>query len=139
MPSLNRYLILLAATWLLNPATYAQDSTKSLPSEPPSLGLSQAQSLALERNWDLLAGAKGIDAATAQKIVAKEFPNPTVSLSSFKISVDHHPASTSEGNGIWDRNYDTILAVNQLFEIGGKRRYRQSSAQAGLESARNQF
>ena len=130
--------MLLATTWLINAAGLAQQSN-SLPLVQSSLGLSQAQMLALERNWDLLAAAKGIDAATAQKIVAKEFPNPTLALSTFKISIDHHPASTSEGNGFWDRNYDTILAINQLFEIGGKRRHRQTAAQAGVENARRQF
>src|SRR5215471_3374593 len=103
------------------------------------LSLEQAQRLAFERNWDLLAAAKGIDVATAQKIVAHEFPNPTLSLSTLKVNVDNHPASTDEGNGFWDRNYDTIFAINQLFEIGGKRRSRRQSAQAGYEGARALF
>ena len=99
----------------------------------PRLSLADAQRLAFEKNWDLLAAAVGVDAATAQKIVAHEFPNPTLSLSSFKINVDNHPSSTPEGNGLWDRSYDTIFAINQLFEIGGKRRNRKASAQAGFE------
>ncbi len=103
------------------------------------LSLADAQRIALERNWDLLAAAAGVDAATAQKIVAHEFPNPTVSLSTSQINVDNHPNSTAAGNGIWDRSYDTVVAVNQLFEIGGKRHRRQLSAQAGFESAKAQF
>ncbi len=103
------------------------------------LTLAQAQQLALERNWDLLASAAGIDAATAQKIVSHEFPNPNLSLSTTLINVDNHPNSTPAGNGLWDRSYDTIFAINQLFEIGGKRRSRQLSAQAGYEGARAQF
>ncbi len=103
------------------------------------LSLSQAQQLALERNWDLLAAAAGIDAATAQKIVSHEFPNPNLSLSTTLINVDNHPSSTPAGNGLWDRSYDTIFAINQLFEIGGKRHSRQLSAQAGYEGARAQF
>jgi cobalt-zinc-cadmium efflux system outer membrane protein len=87
----------------------------------------------------LLAAAAGVDAATAQKIVAHEFPNPALSLSSSKINVDNHPNSTSEGNGLWERSYDTILAINQLFEIGGKRRNRKASAQAGFEAAKAQL
>ena len=103
------------------------------------LSLADAQCLAFERNWDLLAAAAGVDAATAQKIVAREFPNPTLSLSTLKINVDNHPASTPEGNGFWERNYDTIFAINQLFEIGGKRRNRKLSAQAGYEAAKAQL
>ncbi len=109
------------------------------PSAQNALSLGQAQRMALERNWDLLAAAKGIDAALAQKLVSHEFPNPTFSYSTAKISIDDHPSSTPAGNGLWQRSYDTILAVNQLFEVGGKRRNRQTAAQAGVEGARAQF
>ena len=103
------------------------------------LSLADAQRIAFEKNWDLLAAAAGVDAATAQKIVAKEFPNPTFAFSTTYVNVDNHPNSTSMGNTLWDRSYDTIFAVNQLFEIGGKRRSRQTSAQAGFESAKAQL
>ena len=103
------------------------------------LSLTQARQVAFERNWDLLAAAVGVEAATAQKIVAHEFPNPTLSLTTEKISVDNNPSSTAGGNGYWDRSYDTIFAVNQLFEIGGKRSSRKASSQAGFESARATF
>ena len=125
--------------------TRAQVSAATSPAESVPAGvlahlrLADAQQVALERNWDLLAAAVGVDAATAQKIVAHEFPNPTLALSTTKISVDDHPNSTSMGNGVWDRSYDTVFAVNQLFEIGGKRRNRQRSAQAGLEAAKALF
>src|SRR5439155_20548622 len=104
-----------------------------------TLSLVQAQRIALERNWDLLAAAKGIDVALAQRLVSHEFPNPTFSYSTAKISIDDHPSSTPAGNGLWERSYDTILAVNQLFEIVGKRRNRQTAAQAGVEGAQAQF
>jgi cobalt-zinc-cadmium efflux system outer membrane protein len=117
------------------------EATATVSTSPPqnSLSLAEAQQRAFERNWDLLAAAVGVDAATALKIVSHEFPNPTLSLSTLKISVDGTPASTAEGNDFWDRNYDTIFAINQLFEIGGKRRNRQRSAQAGYEGAKAQF
>jgi cobalt-zinc-cadmium efflux system outer membrane protein len=103
------------------------------------LSLADAQLIAFEKNWDLLAAAAGVDAATAQKIVAHEFPNPTLSLYSSLINVDNHPSGTTEGNGLWERSYDTIFAINQLFEIGGKRRNRKASAQAGFEGAKAQL
>jgi cobalt-zinc-cadmium efflux system outer membrane protein len=103
------------------------------------LTLADAQRLAMERNWDLLAAVAGVDAATAQKIVAHEFPNPTLAASTTKINVDNQPNSTAAGNGLWDRSYDTVFAINQLLEIGGKRHNRQISAQAGVESAKALF
>jgi cobalt-zinc-cadmium efflux system outer membrane protein len=106
-----------------------------LPSQAPDrLSLVEAQQIAFTRNWDVLAARSDVDAATAQKIVAKEFPNPTANLSVTKISVDSsHP---SEGSSFWQRDYDSVAAVNQLFEIGGKRKSRQLSAEAGLAGAR---
>ncbi len=100
-----------------------------------NLTLEAAQQTAFLRNWDLLAAARGVDAAVAQKIVARQFPNPALSFSTTQINVDGTPNSTPAGNTFWDRNYQTIIAINQLFEIGGKRRNRQASAQAGIEGA----
>ena len=121
------------------PAPLRLSPEASLTASLEHLSLAKAQQLALERNWDLLAAAAGVDAATAQKIVSHEFPNPTFSWATTLINVDNHPSSTSSGNGLWDRSYDTVFAVNQLFEIGGKRRNRQRSAQAGYEEAKAQF
>jgi cobalt-zinc-cadmium efflux system outer membrane protein len=102
-----------------------------------TLSLAQAKEIAFEKNWDLLAAKSGIDAATAQLIVAKEFPNPTASLSTAYIGSYHN--ATVEGNSLWQRNYDTIFAVNQLIEIAGKRRDRQVAARAGILGAKARF
>lgn len=101
------------------------------------LSLSDARRIAFERNWDLLAARSGIDSATAQLIVAKEFPNPTLSWSTTKI--DPRSNATTLGNGLTDRSYDSIFAINQLVEIGGKRRDRQAAAQAGIVSTQARF
>src|SRR5260221_14793188 len=79
-------------------------STISGVESPQPLSLSQAQQTAFQRNWDLLAAKSGIDFATAQLLVTKEFPNPTLSLSTVKI--DPRGNSTPLGNGVWSRSYD---------------------------------
>ncbi|MBI1839407.1 MAG: TolC family protein [Verrucomicrobia bacterium] len=104
-----------------------------------SLSLAEAKKLAFTRNWDLLAARSDVDIAAAQKIVAREFPNPTVSLSTTKINTDGSPASTRLGNSLWHRSYDTIAAVGQLFEIGGKRSNRKAAAVAGIRGAEARF
>ena len=111
--------------------------TCAQPAVANSLSLADAKRLAFERNWDLLAAQTGVDAATAQLLVAKEFPNPTFSYSTAKIG--SHENSTPVGNGLWSRSYDTIFAVNQLIEIGGKRRDRKTSAEAGIAGAHARF
>src|SRR5437867_2124272 len=103
---------------------------------PKQLTLFEARRLAFAHNWDLLAAKSDIDVATAQTIIAREFPNLAVAYSSAKRPADNHSSSTEGGNGLWQRNYDTIIAINQLFEIGGKRSSRRASADAGFEGAR---
>ena len=103
------------------------------------VGLRDALDVAYLRNWDLLAAKTQVDLAEAQKIVAREFPNPTLSGSVSKININGQPAHTPEGNTFGDRTYDTVVAVNQLIEIGGKRSSRRAGAVAGLEGAKARF
>lgn len=103
----------------------------------PSLSLAEAKGLALQRNWDLLAAKSGVDSATAQLLMAKEFPNPNLTLSTAKVG--NHNDATSLGNGLGQRSYDTIAAVSQLIEVGGKRGDRQAAARAGLLGAKARF
>jgi cobalt-zinc-cadmium efflux system outer membrane protein len=125
----KRVGIALAMLFLLLTSAAARAETNG----PPQLSLDQARQLAYQRNWDLLASKSDVDLALAQRIVAHEFPNPTASFSVSKISVDSSHPNT--GEGLSDKNYDTVAAVNQLIEIGGKRRARQNSATAGLKGA----
>jgi cobalt-zinc-cadmium efflux system outer membrane protein len=129
-----RCLSLLVLTPML---VVSSPSANNWSASPGQFTLADAKRIAFERNWDLLAAKSGIDAAQAQLIVAKEFPNPTFSYSTAKIG--SHENSTPVGNGLWSRSYDTIFAVNQLIEIGGKRRDRKVSAQAGVTGARARF
>ena len=121
-------IILLLAVVVAVPVACAQTN---------QLSLAQSRELAFERNWDLLAAKSGVDAATAQWLVAREFPNPTASLSTAKIGT--HLSGTVDGNGLGNRSYDTIAAVSQLLEIGGKRGDRQAAARAGVLGAKARF
>jgi cobalt-zinc-cadmium efflux system outer membrane protein len=105
--------------------------------ETVTLTLEEARRIAFDRNWDLLAAKSGIDSATAQLIIAKEFPNPTASLSTAKIGSQE--AGTMAGNSLWSRNYDTIAAVSQLVEVAGKRHDRQEAARAAIFGAKARF
>jgi cobalt-zinc-cadmium efflux system outer membrane protein len=104
---------------------------------PQRISLSDVKQIAFQRNWDLLTAKSGIDAATAQWMVASEFPNPTAGISTANFAT--HNIATSEGNGIWQRSYDTIFAISQLIEIGGKRHDRQAAGRAGARGAKARF
>jgi cobalt-zinc-cadmium efflux system outer membrane protein len=98
------------------------------------LTLADAQRLALERNSDFRIAQAQVAAALAQLRVAREFPNPTLSLSTAKISTDGVPESTVLGNGLLARSYDSIASLSQLFLVG-KRGLIQDAAKAGVRSA----
>jgi len=137
-------MVIVFATVLLKsgsaqPANPNPAPGPSAPSNVPAqtLSLAQAKEIALEKNWDLLAAKSGIDAASAQLIIAKEFPNPAASLSTAYIGASKN--ATVLGNGVWERSYDTIFAVNQLIEFAGKRHDRQVAARAGIVGAKARF
>jgi len=120
---------------LLVVATQA-DADTNIAARVRMLTLQDAKRIAFLHNWDLLAAHNGVALADAQRSVALEFPNPNLSASTAKINTDNNGNATAGGNGFWDRSYDTIFAINQLFEIGGKRAARQISATAAWETAR---
>ena len=132
--SINNWVLLGAILAGPRLAT-AENQAATVEPTASALSLADARRAAFLNNWDLLAAKSDVDVATAQKIVAREFPNPTLSLAAQKINADNHPNSTSAGNDLWNRSYDTITAVNQLFEIGGKRARRRESAAAGFAAA----
>ena len=104
----------------------------------PELSLENARQFALLNNWDLLAAKSDVDLAQAQQLVAREFPNPTLSLLTSKINLEHG-RGTVLGNSFFDRSYDSVAAVSQLLEIGGKRASRRASANAAFMSAEARF
>jgi hypothetical protein len=82
---------------------------------PQSLSLADAQRVAFERNWDLLAAKSGVDFATAQLLVTEEYPNPTISFSTMRID-PQHGNGTPLGNGVWERSYDTVSKESCLMK-----------------------
>jgi len=102
-----------------------------------ALTLAQAQQLALQHNADLRVAESQVAAALAQVRTAREFPNPSLSLSTAKIATDGKGNGTMAGNRFLERSYDSIITLSQLFEIG-KRGLRQESARAGQRAAEAQ-
>lgn len=101
--------------------------------QPSPLSLDQAQSIALQKNWDQLAADLDVAIANAQRDTAREYPNPTLSASSAHIAT-HGGNQTALGGSLWDRSYDTIVSFSQPLEVGGKRGYRYASSEANYEA-----
>ena len=135
-------LVLAAAVCLTGPNLHSlpcarAEQPPSTSNSPPQISLSQVKETAFKRNWDLLAAQTGVDAATAQLIITKEFPNPSFAINTYKIGT--HENGTVEGNSLWHRSYDTIAAISQLIEVAGKRSHRRAAARAGVLGARARF
>ena len=99
------------------------------------LTLSEAQSLARQRNHDLQLARTAIASAQANIDIAGAAPNPTLTVSASSIN-------TSNGGGsgtVWRRPIDSVLRVDQLFERGGKRELRQENAQQLAQAAESDF
>ena len=168
MKHLFHFAAVLCIASLCTATTPGQEKSADGPQvKLKALSLADARKTAQMQNWDILAAKSGMDAAEAQKIIAREFPNPTVSLDVSKINVDGRSntydqpltraqriqqSATLPGgqsgdvfvtprhkNGLWDRTYDTVLAVSQLVELGGKRKHRVAAAKAGADAAAAQF
>ena len=140
MSGINKFIFICGSACLLAAISVmgaTMVSTNDTSAAPEPLTLADAQRYAVEDNWDILAAKSQVDAATAQLLLAREFPNPTLSLSTAKIGRSY--AGTTEGNDAWGRNYDSIAAVNQFIEIAGKRHDRQLAARAGVLSAKARF
>ncbi len=103
--------------------------------EPPCLTLAEALRLARESNPDLASARSDVDSASASRDAATRLPNPVLSYSTTKIPTDGTPAGTVYGNDFYSRSYDTVVAASELVEIGGKRRSRRDSADAGIAGA----
>ena len=102
-----------------------------------ALTLAAAQRIALQRNTDLLSARAQLEVAIAQLRTAREFPNPSLSLSTSHINTDGTGNGTPAGNRFLDRSYDSITALSQLLEIC-KRGPRRAAAQAAQTAAQAQ-
>lgn len=112
-------------------------ATTRLPQQaatPPgkrSITISDAVSIFLRQNLQLVAARYDIDTVDAEKLTAKLRPNPEISVGFSDIPLDFtqsflNPQTFSYG-------------ISQTFELGGKRGKRIDEANANSELARAQF
>ncbi|MGD0623771.1 MAG: TolC family protein [Thermodesulfobacteriota bacterium] len=99
-----------------------------VPVKGEELNLEQALELFYENNYDILINKYETDKAYAEYVGAKLIPNPTLSLNAIGLDYyDGYPKRADETQ--------VIARVDQLIELGGKRKLRTESALAGHEVA----
>jgi len=118
------------ATGLLCSASFGAEPAPQPPAGAGtfSLTVDEAMGLFLKQNLDLLIAQYGIDSAKGLEVTTRLFPNPT-------LSADVTGSMTESFGQVG------VLAfrIDQLFELAGKRGYRQESAKYGVQSAEASF
>ncbi len=96
--------------------------------------LSEALDLLEKQNPDMLAAQLQVADAEAEKITARLYANPSLSVDTDDIALGHTtPPGLSVGQTI-----GTTVRVDQLFVLWGKRHLRIASAEMGIASAKEQ-
>ena len=96
------------------------------------LTLREVEALWRQNSRELKLAAAAVDAATADRVLAGQRPNPELAVNTLAIS----PWSGYRSGG-WERKkMDTVLRIEQLIERGGKRELRQRGADERLAAAR---
>jgi cobalt-zinc-cadmium efflux system outer membrane protein len=106
------------------------NQTVALPAKR-SITVSDAVSIFLQQNLQLVASRYDIDTVDAEKLTARLRPNPEISIGFSSIALSFRDNFIKPQTF----NYD----ISQTFELGGKRRKRIEAANANSEVARADF
>jgi cobalt-zinc-cadmium efflux system outer membrane protein len=112
-------------------ATFHPQQQTPAASAKRSITISDAVSIFLQQNLQLVAARYDIDTADAEKLTARLRPNPGLSVSSADL-----PLNLS-GDFFKQQTYS--YGISQTFELGGKRRKRIDAANANSDLARGEF
>ena len=128
-------IAVLAGLLLFLPSSIpaAQPGPPAVESRTPTsirLSLTEALSLFVQQNLDVLIAKYGIEYSKGQQITARLFPNPVMSIGNLASFTQGHTAGNSG---------QIFIQAQQLFELAGKRGYRIESAGFGAQSAEAAF
>lgn len=96
-----------------------------------SITISDAVSIFLQQNLQLVAARFDVDSADAEKLTARLRPNPQISIDFQNLPLDL--------TGRFFKEQQFSYGISQTFELAGKRRKRIDAANANAEVARAEF
>lgn len=104
------------------------------------LDLPQAEKLLLENNLSLLAEQLNLDKAAAEKIQAKVWPNPTVSIEEFNPYITSYQKRHAEEQASlfsedFGRYRQVEVQLEQVFNLAGGRKKQKAIADVAAEQA----
>ena len=101
------------------------------PAARRSITISDAVSLFLQQNLQLVAARYDVDTADAEKLTARLRPNPQITVGFQSLPLDF--------TGSFFKEQQFSYGISQIFELAGKRRKRIDVANANAEVARAEF
>jgi cobalt-zinc-cadmium efflux system outer membrane protein len=101
------------------------------PAAKRSITLSDAVSIFLQQNLQLVAARYDIDTADAEKLTARLRPNPQVTIGSSGLPLNF--------SGPFVSQQTFSYGISQTLELGGKRRKRIDAANANSDLAQGEF
>src|SRR5216683_2580331 len=131
------FLILVSTGLAASPPAQAQGLSLRLQQQTPapspkrSITLSDAVSIFLQQNLQLVAARYDIDTVDAEKLTARLRPNPQVTFGSSGLPVNF--------TGPFVSQQTFAYGISQTLELGGKRSKRIGAANANSDVARAQF
>ena len=100
----------------------------AIPGKAEEITLEEALKLFSQNNYDILITRYEMDKSLGDLIGAKLFPNPIFSFNGTGLGFKHGPRNNDDTQWIYN--------VDQLIELGGKRRLRIESTTATLEATK---
>ena len=123
---MNRSIVATLFLAVLYHAAFGQAATQT----KRSITISDAVSIFLQQNLQLVAARYDIDTVDAEKLTAGLRPNPQISIGSSGLPLKFNPFSSQQ---------TFAYNISQAFELGGKRGKRVTAANANSEVAQAQF
>ena len=124
---MNRPIVTTLLVVVLSALAFGQAPTQT----KRSITISDAVSIFLQQNLQLVAARYDIDSVDAEKLTAGLRPNPSITIGSSGLPLKF--------NGPFITQQTFAYNISQTFELGGKRGKRVTAANANSEVARAQF
>jgi outer membrane protein TolC len=109
-----------------------------LPAGTRTVTLDQAERMLLERNLNVIAAQRGVDAVRAQRLVASSLPPPSVSIGNNFAEFNSTQNNRVEGARFISPSNNISVGLTALIELGGKRTLRTRLAEENIGVAEAQ-
>jgi len=129
----HRWLALAVVALAACNASGGEVSAPNNAADLDHLTLEMADQLFREHSRELLAAKRAVESAEADKVIAAQRPNPTLSAAVSSLSA----SNWSAGSNFQNKPIDTGIQLSQLIERGNKRQLRTEAAQNNLAATRS--